>query len=200
MSLAEQIQRVDGGQNDTLKAILTALGVTVGTQKIDQLAALAATISPKLKPDNLNSAETNALYGLGADAVPDEVFYAIKEWIDSFSENSVHCIFGKRTGNGSSEGFSISFPQKPKLIILYTHGLLSKKDHTSQSFFCAIGEDETHVMGSYGDDYGYYLIPSVIEVAWNSNSITVKSSDWSDYDKNYPFNAPGRAYGYIIFM
>lgn len=199
MSLAEQIQRVDGGQNDTLKAILTALGVTVGAQKIDQLAALAATISPKLKPDNLNSAETNDLYGLGADAVPDDVFYAIKEWIDDFSENSVHCIFGKRTGNGSSGGFSISFPQKPKLIILYT-GLVSNGDHKGRSFFCAIGEDETHVMGSYSDLSSSYLEYSVIEVVWSGNSVTIKPSEWSNRDDTHPFNAPGAKYGYTIFM
>ena len=153
-------------------------------------------------PINKNSLlkdATAALYGLGADAVPDDVFCATKEWIDGFSENSVHCIFGKRTGNGSHEGFSISFPQKPKLILLYTN-VLSEGWHKGQSFFCAIGEDETHVMGSYSPNSGSYLEVSVIEVVWSSNSVTIKPSEWSNRDNNYPFNAPGIRYGYTIFM
>lgn len=125
MSLAEQIQRVDGGQNDTLKAILTALGVTVGAQKIDQLAALAATISPKLKPDNLNSAETNALYGLGADAVPDEVLSKIKKLIDGVASDirsRKNIVLGTYNGTGEyglDHQNSISFEEAPTIVAIY---------------------------------------------------------------------------------
>lgn len=72
MSLSEQIQRVDGSQNDILKKVLGAFGVTVGENKIDQLAALAKA-APLLKENSLYSPETAALFGLGADSVPDDV-------------------------------------------------------------------------------------------------------------------------------
>lgn len=72
MSLSEQIQRVDGSQNDILKKVLGAFGVTVGENKIDQLAALAK-VAPLLKENSLYSSATAALFGLGADSVPDDV-------------------------------------------------------------------------------------------------------------------------------
>lgn len=72
MSLAEQIQRVDGSQNDILKKVLGAFGVTVGENKIDQLAALAK-VAPLLKENSLYSSATAALFGLGAGSVPDDV-------------------------------------------------------------------------------------------------------------------------------
>lgn len=73
MSLAEQIQRVDGSQNDILKKVLGAFGVTVGENKIDQLAALAK-VAPLLKENSLYSSATASLFGLGADSVPDDAF------------------------------------------------------------------------------------------------------------------------------
>lgn len=72
MSLAEQIQRVDGSQNDILKKVLGAFGVTVGENKIDQLAALAK-VAPLLKENSILSSDTRTLFGLGTDAVPDDV-------------------------------------------------------------------------------------------------------------------------------
>lgn len=72
MSLAEQIQRVDGSQNDILKKVLGAFGVTVRENKIDRLAALAK-LAPLLKENSILSSDTRALYNLGPDAVPDDV-------------------------------------------------------------------------------------------------------------------------------
>lgn len=72
MSLAEQIQRVDGSQNDILKKVLGAFGVTVGENKIDRLAALAK-LAPLLKENSILSSDTRALYNLDTDAVPDDV-------------------------------------------------------------------------------------------------------------------------------
>lgn len=134
MSLAEQIQRVDGGQNDTLKAILTALGVTVSNQKIDQLAALAATISPKLKPDNLNSAETNALYGLGADAVPDDVLAKIRSLISETASSVPRIECAKTTGTSITFSFSPTYvvagfiPPQYRYIVDYKAVVLSQGD------------------------------------------------------------------------
>lgn len=111
MSLSEQLQRVDGGQNNTLKAILNALGVTVGSQKIDQLAALAATISPKLKPDNLLSASVASLLGLGSNAVPNDAFKALAT---SFKESVITASW---SGNQSTN-VSISLSKAAKFAIV----------------------------------------------------------------------------------
>lgn len=78
MSLAEQIQRVDGSQNDILKKVLGAFGVTVGENKIDRLAALAK-LAPLLKENSILSSDTRALYNLGTDAVPDDVLKKLTE-------------------------------------------------------------------------------------------------------------------------
>lgn len=73
MSLSEQTSRVANGGKNTLKAILEKMGATVpDTTKIDGYPALAAGV------DNMAiSAATKALYGLGSDAVPDDVLKEI---------------------------------------------------------------------------------------------------------------------------
>ena len=45
MSLSEETARVAGGGKNTLKTILQKLGVTVGSEKIDQYPALAEKIT-----------------------------------------------------------------------------------------------------------------------------------------------------------
>ena len=73
MSLSEQIQRVDGSQNDIIKALAQSYGISTDGLKIDQVAS-AVKSSQKFKQDGLFSAATAALFGLGSDAVPDDVF------------------------------------------------------------------------------------------------------------------------------
>lgn len=76
MSLSEQIQRVDGSQNDIIKALAQSYGISTDGLKIDQVAS-AVKSSPKFKQDGLFSAATAALFGLGTDAVPDDAFLAL---------------------------------------------------------------------------------------------------------------------------
>ena len=73
MSLSEQIQRVDGSQNDIIKALAQSYGISTDGLKIDQVAS-AVKSSQKFKQDGLFSAATAALFGLGSDAVPDDCF------------------------------------------------------------------------------------------------------------------------------
>lgn len=79
MSLSEQTSRVANGGKNTLKAILEKMGATVpDTTKIDGYPALAAGV------DNMAiSAATKALYGLGSDAVPDDVLKRIPGMMDN---------------------------------------------------------------------------------------------------------------------
>lgn len=81
MSLSEQTSRVANGGKDTLKAILEKMGATVpSTTKIDGYPALAAGV------DNMAiSAATKALYGLGSDAVPDDVLSKLSKSILYYS-------------------------------------------------------------------------------------------------------------------
>lgn len=71
MSLSEQIQRVDGSQNDIIKALAQSYGISTDGLKIDQVAS-AVKSSQKFKQDGLFSAATAALFGLTTDAVPDD--------------------------------------------------------------------------------------------------------------------------------
>lgn len=73
MSLSEQIQRVDGSQNDIIKALAQSYGISADGLKIDQVAS-AVKSSQKFKQDGLLSAATAALFGLGPDSVPDDGF------------------------------------------------------------------------------------------------------------------------------
>ena len=81
MSLSEQTSRVANGGKNTLKAILEKMGATVpDTTKIDGYPALAAGV------DNIAiSAATKALYGLGSDAVPDDVLNKLSKSILYYS-------------------------------------------------------------------------------------------------------------------
>lgn len=54
MSLSEETARVAGGGKDTLKVIIQKMGVTVGSEKIDQYPALAEKISDKMNQPNLH--------------------------------------------------------------------------------------------------------------------------------------------------
>ena len=78
MSLSEQIQRVDGSQNDIIKALAQSYGISTDGLKIDQVAS-AVKSSQKFKQDGLFSAATAALFGLGTDAVPDDVFEILSQ-------------------------------------------------------------------------------------------------------------------------
>ena len=84
MSLAEQIQRVDGSQNDILKTLLSAFGVTVGENKIDQLAALAKA-APLLAADGILPSSTKTALGLPENATVNDAFLKINTRLNMIS-------------------------------------------------------------------------------------------------------------------
>lgn len=101
MSLSEQLERVDGAQKNTLKTILTKLGVSVGSQKIDQYPNLANGISTKLNPNNLVSASTASAYGLSSTATTNQVLAKARELITAV-QNTANTAMSK--GNLSKIG------------------------------------------------------------------------------------------------
>lgn len=84
---------------------------------IDSLAA---------KAQNILSDETKALFGLGADAVPDDVFTAIKSLIDNANANAdsrAKIAYGSYVGTGlattASNPLVITFPFEPMFFRVY---------------------------------------------------------------------------------
>lgn len=124
MSLSEQTARVAGGGKNTLKTILQNLGVSVGSQTIDQYPTLANQISNKLLPNNLISAATASSLGLAGTATPNEAFAKIKALIDAANSNAngrlrIEKIV--RTGTGTYEEAnapSVTFSFPPKFVFL----------------------------------------------------------------------------------
>ena len=72
MSLSEQIERVDGSQNDILKKILKAFGVTINNEKIDEIAELAEAAS-NLQDDGILSTATKTAFGLDSSATVNDI-------------------------------------------------------------------------------------------------------------------------------
>ena len=104
MSLAEQVQRVDGGQNAALKAIIKKLGGTVpDTTKIDGYAALVNGLTVYDADDQL-SGTTKTAYGLVTDATPDEVLAILSKAVLSTSDGDIKLPSGD------------SVPGIPKLV------------------------------------------------------------------------------------
>lgn len=76
-TLSEQLGRVDGAQNDILKAVAKAFGITISDEKIDEIADLV-TASGKFKQDALLSSETASLYpSLPENPMPNNIFEKI---------------------------------------------------------------------------------------------------------------------------
>ena len=73
-----------------------------------------------LNKDSLLKDATAALYGLGADAVPNDVFSVIKSLIDSSNENAnarAKIETGSYVGTGSKSN-SITFSSLPKFVFI----------------------------------------------------------------------------------
>lgn len=115
MSLSTEIERVDGAQNDILKALAQSYGINTSGLKIDQVAAKVKA-SQKFKLDSLLSTATAGKYDLGADATPNDAFEKIKVLLDAL-QNTAKIVQGSYVGTGElSKTITLGF--KPKLLIL----------------------------------------------------------------------------------
>lgn len=100
------------------------LGVSVGSQTIDQYPTLANQISNKLLPNNLISSSTATSLGLSGTATPNEAFAKIKALIDSVNTGlnarakiASGSYVGTGTG-GQSNPTSITVGFSPKVVIV----------------------------------------------------------------------------------
>lgn len=197
MSLAEQIQRVDGGQNDTLKAILTALGVTVNGQKIDQLAALAAQISPKLKPENIASQATLGLYGLGSGAVPDDVLEILSKAALVGEDgglstpggqglSQVKVVAGTYIGDGRARK-SLTFSGEVQLIVVN-----GESHYNKPTMVVPKGAQECHVASPFS---GLYVNAYI---TWYGNTVSFSMGTLTE--SNSYMNVSGQTYYYLAIL
>ena len=133
MSLSEQIERVDGSQNTILKALANSYGISTDGKKIDEIAAEVVE-SPKFGMDSLLSAETAALFGLGADAVPDDALSAINTLISNVQNTAnsrAQIVTGSYVGTGTygaSNPCSLTFDFPPKLFCIFSSTSISNTE------------------------------------------------------------------------
>ena len=134
MSLSEQTARVAGGGKNTLKIMLQKLGVSVGSERIDQYPTLASQISGKLHPDNLISSSTATSLGLAGTATPNEAFAKIKALIDASNSNAntkCRIATGSYVGDGNDDReLIIQFPWLPKWFALVESSYLHDDGYT----------------------------------------------------------------------
>lgn len=86
-------------------------------------ATLTRADNPTVEGTPLNKSTfltdaTAALFGLGSDAVPDEVFEKINESIDNINEKMTKFITGKYTGNGD-QSRTISLGFRPLAVFVF---------------------------------------------------------------------------------
>lgn len=168
---------------------------------------------PTQQGDPLNKATllkdaTAALYGLGADAVPDDVLSKIKSLIEGVKNElrvRKNIILGSYTGTGESgpEHFnSLSFEEAPTVVAIYGY----HRTDTSNPYYKSLPGGKTSVwimdVTSWPVD-----APNQYVGFGNGNSYGQKSSDgktirWATYsgDAEAQFNEAGNTYHYFAII
>ena len=193
INLSEQLGRVDGAQNDILKAIVKAFGITLSNEKIDEIADLV-TSSGKFKQDALLSGATAALFGGGASMVPDEVFAILSKaslWDgESFKLPNHSSIPVASTKSGSYTGNDstvIKLPTSHEMKMLFIMGIGQSKTN----FTIAIN-GFSNIVILRGDDH---IETQGETVTFKFNFITINLSSTG----KYYLNQSGKTYNWIAF-
>lgn len=187
MSLSAEIERVDGSQNDILRAIAQSYGINTSGLKIDQIAEKVKA-SQKFKLDGLLSVATAGLFDLPADSVPDDVFKKIKTFLDTAqgtADGNAKIVTGSYVGNGkygASNPNKLTFERVPKIIIFF-------------------GETANLTI------YTYPVVPLIEGVAFETNtfgsstakfSLSEKTVSWfNDTNAGNQLNQSGSTYYYV---
>lgn len=194
MSLSEQTARVAGGGKNTLKTMLQKLGVSVGTQTIDQYPTLANQISNKLLPNNLISSSTATSLGLAGTATPNEAFAKIKALIDAANANAAamcKITSGSYVGDGNygqSSPNSINTGNTSKfLIVTKDPPSFYSNNQPMEWFFWFPGITQVNVYSSLADG----------DCAVSQSGATIS---WYNTDNaSYQLNTSGTTYRWISF-
>lgn len=195
MSLAEQIQRVDGSQNDILKTLLSAFGVTVGENKIDQLAALAKA-APLLKENGILAADTKTSFGLSSDSTVNDVLAKLSNaaivgeggglvTAGGVKVSQLEVESGSYTGTGTTNEMSITSEYGPPLFVAITSGY--------EGIGIFINNSQNLELSTIYPGYGGSPILSSCDASVAANKLT-----WSGASAESQLNKSGSEYKYLI--
>lgn len=147
------------------------------------------------------STETKALYGLGADTVPDDAFVTIKTMFDS----RVRLASGTYTGTGTCGEDSknlLTFPFPPKVVLIFRvagMGLMTgsrssdSESDASYSMIAAYPASSTGVIGSSSGRSGFTT--NILVFSGNSMSWYSSGTRMSDQSQ---LNESGVEYRYYV--
>lgn len=208
MSLSEQIQRVDGGQNAALKELIEKLGGTVpSTTKIDEYAALIEALTIYTAAQQLSST-TKTKFGLSSSANPDNVFNKLSSAVvvgsgnslkdmrgnniaipsNQLSEKPLKFVFGSYVGTGTS-GVSnptrLTFDFEPRVVFICPNIIPTNYSGPYYAyvitFFSGAGSVATTMTGN-----GWVESVAVTWEGGNLSFYTEARSDPSDAQLNNP--------------
>lgn len=194
MSLSEQIKRVDGSQNSTLKTILEKLGVSPGTSKIDQYPSIANGISNKIYPENIVSSSTSTSYGLSSSATANDVFVKIHSLINeakTIANEKITVVTGVYAISIMSGEYRINLGFKPKAVLVAN---------------CNYNGGYSDVSGYFGDGNTQFTIDNALIIGTRSGSLdrahigSLETYGFRVYqDSNMVVNLAGNQHIYIAF-
>ena len=182
MSLSEQFQRVDGSQNDILRALAQSYGINTSGLKIDQLAA-AVKASKKFKQDGLLSTSTAKLLGLGTDATPDDAFNKI--YINVGERLKI--VKGSYVGDGTygqGRKSELTFESSPKLLFFYSG------DSDTHNIVVYLEDGVETISITFQDTYASTFLLSENTVSWYTTQSRPEAQ----------LNYEGRTYYYAALL
>ena len=143
------------------------------------------TLYPKTKVEQVEGAytqqqiladSTKRLYGLGSDAVPDDVLALLKTLVDNVqnhADSKAKIEFGNYTGTGanSDTAITLTFSFKPKVVIVAGPGSHVVKGLGTAIFMQGAVNSKIDVGGTVG---GVYVNGYLFDLTWRGNSVTWK--------------------------
>ena len=217
MSLSEQISRVVGGHNDTLKSILVKLGISsASTAKADALNALVAnmnipvgsggtgkkawTVNRLIYPSTATTLNqlafpttAGAFLRQGTSGAPywtppDDVAAAI-----GVLKEEKGSYVGTGT-SGANNPTIITFSHTPKYVVIYMgdRSLLIGNSYSWNSVVCFAWDDLL-------PDYDTYTVSRVViqHVKKSGNSLMIYATDMGETGAERQLNTAGKTYHYI---
>lgn len=166
----------------------------------------------KINKNALLKDATAALFGLDADAVPDDALAAIKNLIDQTNDEvatAPKIVTGSYTGNGkygsSGNANKITVPFQPQLVLIFASdmGYLFGADDYLSSYSYTILAARPAKSSVSRMDVGIGNVQTTLNYTWGSNSFSwyasAKKSSTDYTSANSQLNVSGTTYYYIAF-
>ena len=197
MSLSSEIQRVDGAQNDILRALAQSYGINTSGLKIDQIAEKVKA-SQKFKLDGLLSAATAGLFGLPAASTPDDAFKKIKATFDTVQgevDSKIQVVNGSYVGTDSASK-TITFEADP--FMLFVVGFSNSKN--KYTGVTTIISGQPFCLGFTYANWGLGPTHSSVggdglKIDWSGKSVTITGPD-----KDHSLNMADHSYQYVSIL